>query len=116
MAVQIYAGVPGAVDGIIAGNVGQQTEGRAAVSVRIKGSLQVGKVPPQTAALDIPQGRLRHRGRVAVGTVGAIKAVLAAVGAGLYHQVAGLGSGFRQRELRVTTIVSQSRLPGKQIA
>ena len=116
MAVQIYAGVPGAVDGIIAGHVGQQTEGRAAVSVRIKGSLQVGKSPPQTAALAIPQGRLRHRGRVAVGTVGAIKAVLAAVAAQLYHQVAGLGSGFLQRELRVTTIVSQSRLPGKQIA
>ena len=33
----------------------------------------------------------------------------------LYHQVAGLGSGFLQRELRITTIVSQSRLPGKQI-
>ena len=113
MAVQIYAGVPGAVDGIIAGHVGQQTEGRAAVSVRIKGSLQVGKSPPQTAALAIPQGRLRHRGRVAVGTVGAIKAVLAAVAAQLYHQVAGLGSGFHQRELRVATVVSKPRFLGK---
>ena len=116
MAVQIYAGVRAAVDGIIAGNVGQQTEGRAAVSVRIKGSLQVGKSPPQAAALAIVQGCFSHRGRVAVGTVGAIKAVLAAVAAQLYHQVAGLGSGFLQRELRVATIVSQSRLPGKQIA
>ena len=115
MAVQIYAGVPGAVDGVIAGNVGQQTEGRAAVSVRIKGSLQVGKVTPRVA-LDIPQGRLRHRGRVAVGTVGAIKAVLAAVAAQLYHQVAGLGSGFLQRELRVATVVSKPRFLGKQIA
>ena len=33
----------------------------------------------------------------------------------LYHQVAGLGSGFLQRELRVTTIVRQSRFLGKQI-
>ena len=56
MAVQIYAGVPGAVDGIIAGNVGQQTEGRAAVSVRVKGSLQVGKSPPQAATLATVQG------------------------------------------------------------
>ena len=117
MAVQIYAGVPGAVDGVIAGNVGQQTEGRAAVSVRVKGSLQVGKVTPRVA-LDIPQGRLRHRRRVAVGAGSGVfvKAVRAAVAAQLYHQVAGLGSGFLQRELRVTTIVSQSRLPGKQIA
>ena len=116
MAVQIYAGVPGAVDGIIAGNVGQQTEGRAAVSVRVKGSLQVGKSPPRAVALAIVQGCFSHRGRVAVGAVGAIKAVLAAVAAQLYHQVAGLGSGFLQRKLRVTTIVSQSRVPGKQIA
>ena len=116
MAVQIHAGVPGAVDGVIAGNVGQQTEGRAAVSVRVKGSLQVGKSPPQAATLATVQGCFSHRGRVAVGTVGAIKAVLAAVGAGLYHQVAGLGSCFRQRELRVTTVVSKSRVPGKQIA
>ena len=57
-----------------------------------------------------------HRGHAAVGTVGAIKAVLAAVAARLYHQVAGLGSGFLQRELRVATVVSKSRLPGKQIA
>ena len=39
MAVQIYAGVPGAVDGIIAGHVGQQLKGRAAVSVCVKGCL-----------------------------------------------------------------------------
>ena len=116
MAVQIYAGVPGAVDGVIAGNVGQQTEGRAAVSVRIKGSLQVGKSPPQAAALAIVQGCFSHRGRVAVGTVGAIKAVLAAVAAQLYHQVAGLGCGFLQRELRVATVVSKPRFLGKQIA
>ena len=34
----------------------------------------------------------------------------------LYHQVAGLGSGFLQRELCVATIVRKSRSPGKQIA
>ena len=33
----------------------------------------------------------------------------------LYHQVAGLGSGFLQRELRVVTVVSKSRFLGKQI-
>ena len=34
----------------------------------------------------------------------------------LYHQVAGLGSGFLQRELRVVTVVSKSRFLGKKIA
>ena len=34
----------------------------------------------------------------------------------LYHQVAGLGSGFLQRELRVATVVSKPRFLGKQIA
>ena len=38
------------------------------------------------------------------------------MGAGLYHQVAGLGSGFLQRELRVATVVSKPRILGKQIA
>ena len=38
------------------------------------------------------------------------------MGAGLYHQVAGLGSGFRQRELRVVTVVCKPRFLGKQIA
>ena len=39
------------------------------------------------------------------------------MGAGLYHQVAGLGSGFLQRELCVAalTVVSKPRFPGKQI-
>ena len=37
------------------------------------------------------------------------------MGAGLYHQVAGLGSGFLQRELRVATVVSKPRFLGKQI-
>ena len=38
------------------------------------------------------------------------------MGAGLYHQVAGLGSGFLQRELRVATVVSKPRFLGKKIA
>ena len=40
------------------------------------------------------------------------------MGARLYHQVAGPGSGFLQRELRVAalTVVSKPRFPGKQIA
>ena len=116
MALQIKSRVLRAVDGIIAGHVGQQLKFCAAVSVCVKGCLQISKSPPRAVALAIVQGCFSHRGRVAVGTVGAIKAVLAAVAARLYHQVAGLGSGFLQRKLRVAIVVSQSRLPGKQIA
>ena len=118
MAVQVKSRVLRAVDGIIAGHVGQQLKGRAAVSVCVKGCLQISKSPPRAVALAIVQGCFSHRGRAAVGAgSGAfVKAVLAAVAARLYHQVAGLGSGFLQRELRVVTIVRQSRFLGKQIA
>ena len=117
MAVQVKSRVLRAVDGIIAGHVGQQIKGRAAISVCVKGCLQISKFPLQAVALAIVQGCFSHRGRVAVGTgSGAfVKAVLAAVAARLYHQVAGLGSGFLQRELRVVTVVSKSRFLGKQI-
>ena len=112
VAVQVKSRVLRAVDGIIAGHVGQQVEGRAAVSVCVKGRLQIGKSPPQAVALAIVQVCFSHRGRVAVGAGSGVfvKAVLAAVAAQLYHQVAGLGSGFLQRELRVATVVSQSRV------
>ena len=114
VAVQVKSRLLRAVDGIIAGHVGQQREFCAAVSVCVKGRLQISKSPPRA----IVQGRFSHRGCVAVGAGCGVfvKAVLSAVAAQLYHQVAGLGSGFLQRELRVTTIVRQSRLPGKQIA
>ena len=115
VAVQIKSRVLCAADGIIAGHVGQQRKGCATVSVCVKGRLQISKSPPRAVALAIVQGCFSHRGRVAVGTVGAIKAVLAAVAAQLYHQVAALGSGFLQRKLCVAIVVSQSRLPGKQI-
>ena len=113
VAVQVKSRLLRAVDGIIAGHVGQQREFCAAVSVCVKGRLQISKSP----LLAMVQGRFSHRGCVAVGAGCGVfvKAVLAAVAARLYHQVAGLGSGFLQRELRVTTIVRQSRLPGKQI-
>ena len=118
MAVQIKSCDLRAVYGIIAGHVGQQREFCAAVSVCVKGCLQISKSPLQAAALAIVQGCFSHRRRVAVGTGSGVfvKAVLAAVGAGLYHQVAGLGSGFLQRELRVATVVSKPRILGKQIA
>ena len=114
VAVQIKSRDLCAIDGIIAGHVGQQLKGRAAVSVCVKGCLQISKSPP----LAIVQGCFSHRGRAAVGAGSGVfvKAVLAAVGAGLYHQVAGLGSGFLQRELRVATVVSKPRFLGKQIA
>ena len=117
VAVQVKSRVLRAVDGIIAGHVGQQLKGRAAVSVCVKGCLQISKSPPRAVALAIVQGCFSHRGRAAVGAgSGAfVKAVLAAVAARLYHQVAGLGSGFLQRELRVVTVVSKSRFLGKQI-
>ena len=118
MAVQVKSRVLRAVDGIIAGHVGQQREFCAAVSVCVKGRLQISKSPLRAVALAIVQGCFSHRGRAAVGAGSGVfvKAVLAAVAARLYHQVAGLGSGFLQRELRVVTVVSKSRLPGKQIA
>ena len=117
MAVQVKSRVLRAVDGIIAGHVGQQREFCAAVSVCVKGRLQISKSPPQAVALAIVQVCFSHRGCVAVGAGCGVfvKAVLSAVAAQLYHQVAGLGSGFLQRELRVTTIVRQSRFLGKQI-
>ena len=117
MAIQIKFRVLRAVDGIIAGHVGQQREFCAAISVCIKGCLQISKSPLRAVALAIVQACFSHRGRVAIGTGSGVvvKAVLAAVGAGLYHQVAGLGSGFLQRGLRVATVVSKSRVPGKQI-
>jgi len=114
IALQIKSRVLRAVDGIIAGHVGQQLKGRAAVSVCVKGCLQISKSPPRAMV----HGCFSHRGRAAVGAGSSafVKAVLAAVAARLYHQVAGLGSGFRQRELRVATIVSKPRFLGKQIA
>ena len=117
VAVQVKSRLLCAVDGVIAGHVGQQREGRAAVSVCVQGSLQISKSSLLAAALAMAQGCFSHRGRAAVGAgSGAfVKAVLAAVAARLYHQVAGLGSGFLQRELRVATVVSKSRVPGKQI-
>ena len=39
VAIQVKSRVPRAVDGVIAGHVGQQPEGRAAVSVCVKGRL-----------------------------------------------------------------------------
>ena len=116
--VQVDPRVLCAVDGVIAGHVGQQREGRAAVSVCVQGSLQISKSSLLAAALAMAQGCFSHRGCVAVGAGCRVfvKAVLSAVAAQLYHQVAGLGSGFLQRELRVATIVRKSRFLGKQIA
>ena len=68
VAVQVKSRVLRAVDGIIAGHVGQQLKGRAAVSVCVKGCLQISKSPLQAVALAIVQGCFSHRGRVAVGT------------------------------------------------
>ncbi len=63
MALQIKSRVLCAVDGIIAGHVGQQREFCAAVSVCVKGCLQISESPPQAAALAIV--------RVLVATAGA---------------------------------------------
>ena len=81
VAVQVKSRVLRAVDGIIAGHVGQQREFCAAVSVCVKGCLQISKSPLQAAALAMVQGCFSHRGRAAVGAgSGAfVKAVLAAV-------------------------------------
>ena len=88
MAVQVKSRVLRAVDGIIAGHVGQQLKFCAAGSVCVKGCLQISKSPPRAVALAIVQGCFSHRGRVAVGTVGAIKAVRAAVAARCDSEIA----------------------------
>ena len=71
MTVQVDTRVPCAVNGVVAGNLRQKPEGVTAVSIRVKGVLQIGKLPPRVA-LNTLQGRLGHCGGAAVGAAAGV--------------------------------------------